>query len=310
MPQSMSAIRLDQALAALFPDYSRSRLQQWVKAGRVKVDGEVLRAKDKVYEGQEITMEVEAEPLQQDRPQAIPLSLVFEDDHILVVDKPPGLVVHPAAGNRDGTLVNALLHHDPGLAAVPRAGVVHRLDKDTSGLLVVARTLPAHTHLVAALQARAFAREYEAIVVGVMTAGGRVEANIGRHPVDRKRMAVVAGGKPAVTHFSVRERFRAHSHLQVRLETGRTHQIRVHLAHLHYPLVGDPVYGKPARVPKGVSEPLAHVLRGFNRQALHARRLGLHHPLSGEWMEWESPRPSDLQGLLEALRSDRDDVFQ
>jgi 23S rRNA pseudouridine1911/1915/1917 synthase len=221
-----------------------------------------------------------------------------------VINKPPGLVVHPAAGNPDGTLQNALLHHDPALAALPRAGIVHRLDKDTSGLMMVARNLVAHKRLVAALQAREIRREYLAVVCTVLTAGGEVEAPIGRHPVDRKRMAVVAGGKPARTHYRVVERYRAHTLLRLRLETGRTHQIRVHMAHIHCPVVGDPVYGGRPRLPRGAGEALRTVLQNFRRQALHAERLALVHPGSGEPVSWEAPVPPDMQALIETLRTD------
>jgi 23S rRNA pseudouridine1911/1915/1917 synthase len=239
----LAGLRLDQALAKLFPDYSRSRLQRWIKDGHVLVNGAVCRPKDTVFEADIIALTVVEEPEIEWRPQAIPLDLVYEDEAVLVINKPAGLVVHPGAGNVDGTLSNALLYYDPEIAKVPRAGVVHRLDKDTSGLLVVARTLTAQKHLVEQLQDRAFEREYEALTVGVMTAGGTVDAPIGRHPSNRLRMAVVPGGKEAITHYRVVERFRAHTHVRVKLETGRTHQIRVHMAHIHYPLVGDPVHG-------------------------------------------------------------------
>ncbi|MEJ2646721.1 MAG: 23S rRNA pseudouridine(1911/1915/1917) synthase RluD [Gammaproteobacteria bacterium] len=304
IPDTLAGRRLDQALAELFPDYSRSRLQQWTRAGKVRVDGRPGQVKERVAGGEQVDVDAQLEAEVAPAPQPIPLAIVYEDEALLVIDKPVGLVVHPAAGNRDGTLQNALLHHDPGLAAVPRAGLVHRLDKDTSGVLVVARTLTAHKRLVEQLQARAFQREYEAVVWGVLTAGGTVDAPIGRHPVDRKRMAVVAGGKPAVTHYRVAERFRAHSRLRVHLETGRTHQIRVHMASVRHPLVGDPVYGGRLRIPAGATEALVAALRGFKRQALHAARLGLVHPLTGESMEWHSPLPADMVGLLEVLRAD------
>ncbi len=306
VPESAAGRRLDQALAELFPDFSRSRLQQWIKAGEVTVDGVAETRPRARLEGGE-TVEVEAELPREARcePQDIPLDILYEDDAILVLNKPAGLVVHPAAGNPDGTLQNALLHHDPALAAVPRAGIVHRLDKDTSGLMVVARTLAAHHALVGQLQSRSVGREYLAVAVGVMTGGGTVEQPIGRHPVDRKRMAVVAhGGKPAVTHYRVVERFRGHTLLRVRLETGRTHQIRVHLAWLKHPLAGDPVYGGRPRLPAGASALLRETLLAFRRQALHAGRLSLVHPASGESMSWEAPPPEDFRALLEALRAD------
>lgn len=294
--------RLDQALPLLFPDFSRSRLQQWIKQGLVTLDGKVCRPRDKVSGGETVDLEALLEDQVECCPQNIPLDLVYEDDQIIVVNKPVGLVVHPAPGNPDGTMQNALLYHDPELIQLPRAGIVHRLDKETSGLLVVARTIGAHRFLVEKLQAREFEREYHAIVTGVMTAGGTVDEPIGRHPIHRTRMAVVFNGKPAVTHYRVLERFRAHTYVKVKLETGRTHQIRVHLAHIRYPLVGDPVYSGRLRLPAGASEQLKDELRKFKRQALHARRLGLVHPGTGEWMEWEAPVPEDMESLLVVLR--------
>lgn len=304
VPEELAGQRLDQALAQLFSQFSRSRLQQWLKQGCVLVDGRQLRPRDKVYGGEqvEITAILEAEGEWQ--PQAIELDIVYEDDALIVINKPAGLVVHPAAGNPEGTMLNALLHHDPALATVPRAGIVHRLDKDTTGLLVVARTLESQKQLVEQLQARTFQREYQAVVNGVITAGGKVEAPVGRHPVQRKRMAVVNNGKPAITHYRVEQRFRAHTWLRVRLETGRTHQIRVHMAHLHHPLVGDPLYGGRLRIPKGCSEALRETLRGFKRQALHASRLGLCHPLTGEMISWQQPLPVDMAELIRQLQQD------
>ncbi len=296
--------RLDQVLAELFPDYSRSRLTQWLKDGRVLVDGKSRKPRDKMVGGESLVLTVELERDERFDPEPIPLDIVYEDESIIVINKPAGLVVHPAAGNWQGTLLNALLHHDPELAAVPRAGIVHRLDKLTSGLLVVARTLEAQTSLVAQLQERTLTREYDAVVNGVLTGGGRVDEPIGRHPVDRKRMAVTHSGKPAVTHYRVAERFRAHTHIKVKLETGRTHQIRVHMAHLRYPLVGDPVYGGRLRLPPASGELLQQTLRRFPRQALHASRLGLDHPRSGEYMEWQVPLPQDMLSLLDVLRQD------
>jgi len=304
VPADAAGQRLDQVLAALFPDFSRTRLQQWLRAGHVRVDGRSLRARDKVWGGEHISVTAMVEVEVPWRGEAMPLDILYEDSALIVVNKPPGLVVHPGAGNREGTLVNALLHHAPELANVPRAGVVHRLDKDTSGLLVVVRTLAAHTHLVAQLQARSVKREYFAIVVGVMTAGGTIEAPVGRHPSERTRMAVVHSGREAVTHYRVLERFRGHTYLRVNLETGRTHQIRVHMAHLHYPLVGDPTYGGRLRLPADSSSALQAALRHFKRQALHAGVLGLIHPESGAALQWAAPLPGDMQQLLEALRSD------
>jgi len=304
-----AGMRLDQTLVALLPDYSRARLQHWIKKGLVTVDGRtVVRPREKMLGGEKIELEAQLDDQVECRPQPIPLEICYEDDSMLVVNKPAGLVVHPAAGNPDGTLQNALLHLDSKLIQLPRAGIVHRLDKDTSGLLVVARTLQAHKSLVAQLQSRSVKREYRAFVTGVLTAGGRIDQPIGRHPQQRTRMAVVVGGKTAVTHYRVLKRFRAHSYVKVNLETDRTHQIRVHMAHIHYPLVGDPVYGGRLRIPAGVSAGLEGTLRGFRRQALHARRLGLEHPVTGEWMEWETKLPDDMAGLLEVLKRDAADA--
>jgi 23S rRNA pseudouridine1911/1915/1917 synthase len=305
---ALAGQRLDQALASLFDGFSRSRLQQWIREGRVLVDGKVLRARDRVCGGERVELEAVLEPRGEAQPEDIPLHIVYRDEALLVVDKPASLVVHPAAGNWEGTLQNALLHFDPGLAVLPRSGIVHRLDKDTTGLLVVARTLVAHKRLVAALAARVVTREYRAIVVGVPTAGGTVEAPIGRHPTARTRMAVVQHGRPATTHYRVLERFRAYALLEVNLETGRTHQIRVHLAHIRHPIVGDPVYAGRLRLPSGATPLLVEALSGFGRQALHAHRLALAHPVTGEWMEWEAPMPPDMQALLEALRTDAEET--
>lgn len=298
--------RLDQALASLFPDYSRSRIKEWILAERVKVDGQlVARPREKVYTGQMLEIDAVLEDEVVFEAQDIKLNIVFEDEHILVIDKPAGLVVHPGAGNPNGTVLNALLHHYPDIAEVPRAGIVHRLDKDTTGLMVIAKTVPAQTHLVASLQARKITREYEAIAMGCFTAGGRVEAAIGRDKVNRVKMAVATtGGKHAVTHYRVAEKFRAHTRLRLRLETGRTHQIRVHMAHIGHILVGDPVYGGRPRPPKGASEKLIATLRAFKRQALHAVMLRLTHPISGELMEWHAPVPADMVELTQVLRDD------
>ena len=304
MSGDLAGLRLDQALAELLPEFSRSRLQSWIKAGRVTLDGAPCQVRDKVLGGESVELLVVLEDQVELRPQAIALNIVYQDPDLLVVDKPPGLVVHPAAGNRNGTLQNGLLHYDPRLARIPRCGIVHRLDKDTSGLLVVARSLRAHSSLVAQLQARSVKRQYLAVVTGLPVAGATVDAPIGRHPTQRTRMAVTPRGKPAVTHYRVRERYRAHSLLEVRLETGRTHQIRVHLAHVHYPILGDPVYGGRLRLPAGAGEALIEALRVFRRQALHAERLSICHPGSGEQMTWQAPLPQDMQGLLDILRED------
>jgi len=295
-------MRLDQCLAEVFPDYSRSKLQTWIKAGRVLVDGEVMKGREKLDGGEEIELDAEAERVIEYAPQEIPLDIVYEDRSLLIVNKPAGLVVHPAVGNWDGTLVNALLNHAPNLDTLPRAGIVHRIDKDTSGLLMIAKTLQAHNSLVEQLQARSIHREYLALVKGWMTAGGTVDEPIGRHPVDRKRNAVVKrGGKEAITHYRLEQRFKRHTLIRVKLETGRTHQIRVHMSHINYPLVGDQVYGGRFQMPADCNPALAEALRNFKRQALHAAKLGLEHPETGEYCEWEQPIPEDMQNLLKLL---------
>ena len=302
IPENAAGRRFDQVLAELFSDYSRSRLQQWVRDGAVLLDDRCVEAKYRVSGGEWVEIVAELPEDSEVLPQAIPLDVRYEDKHLLVINKPAGLVVHPAAGNRDGTLQNALLHYDARLAALPRAGIVHRLDKDTSGLMVVARQLSAHKSLVEQLQARSVHREYLALVQARVTASGHVDAPIGRHPRDRLRMAVVESGKPAVTHYRVLERFPAHTLVEARLETGRTHQIRVHMAYIHHPLVGDPLYGGRFRLPAGASEALAEALRKFRRQALHARRLEFIHPASGEPVGWEAELPVDFEHLLAVLR--------
>ena len=296
--------RLDQVAAQLFPDFSRSRLQGWIKDGSLLVDGERKRTRDSVYGGEELTLDAEREVQGEWQPEAIELDILYEDSALLVINKPAGLVVHPAAGHQDGTLLNALLHHCPELAKVPRAGIVHRLDKDTTGLMVVAKTIESQTDLVAQLQARTVSREYECVVTGVMTAGGKVDQPIARHGTQRQKMAVVAGGKQAISHYRVINRFRAHTHVKVKLETGRTHQIRVHMSYIHFPLVGDPVYGGRLRIPPGASPELIKELREFPRQALHARRLELEHPDDGRHMSWQVPLREDMQHLLALLRED------
>lgn len=307
VPAAMTGLRLDQAAAELFADFSRERLKAWIREGALTLNGQAARPRAPVMAGATLALWAVLEESRAWQAEAIPLAIVHEDEALLVIDKQAGLVVHPAAGNETGTLLNALLHHAPGLAALPRAGIVHRLDKDTSGLMVVAKTLEAQTALVEQLQARTVKREYDAVVGGAMIAGGRVDAPIGRHPVDRKRQAVVAsGGKPAVTHYRVVERFRGHTHVRCRLETGRTHQIRVHLAHLRFPLVGDQLYGGRLKLPAGASDELKRALRGFSRQALHARRLAFVHPENGQTARFASELPEDLSLLLDRLRDDRE----
>jgi len=300
----MFGMRLDQAVAQLFPDYSRSRLQGWIKEGVLTVDGKVLRTRDKLAGGEQIRVRTELQRMENHEAEPIPLDIIYEDESILVVNKPAGLVVHPAAGHASGTLMNALLHHCPDIAQVPRAGIVHRLDKDTTGLMVVAKTIAAQTDIVAQLQERSMGREYEAVVNGVMTGGGCVDEPMGRHSKNRQKMAVVGLGKEAITHYRVLEKFRAHTHIRLKLETGRTHQIRVHMAHINYPLVGDPLYGGRFRMPRGASGAMQRVLRQFQRQALHAKKLELYHPESGELMSWEIDLPEDMQQLLAVLKQD------
>jgi 23S rRNA pseudouridine1911/1915/1917 synthase len=304
VPDTCAGRRLDAVLAELFPEYSRSRLSAWIKSGDVAVDGAPARPRDPVRGGETLTLNAVEEVQTHAVAEDIPLDVLYEDEHVFVLDKPAGLVVHPGAGNPAGTLVNALLHRDPGLDKLPRAGIVHRLDKDTSGVMVVARTLPAHTALVAQLSAREVHRQYLAIVVGALVSGGTVAAAIDRHPRDRLRMAVREDGKDAVTHYRLRERFRAHTALECRLETGRTHQIRVHMAHLKHPIVGDPLYGGSLKLPKGASEALIAALRGFRRQALHAEVLAFAHPITGEPVRCEAPVPEDMQQLMRLLRED------
>lgn len=306
IPAEQGGSRADIALAALWPDFSRARIQQWIRSGRITVDGLVLRPRDPLAPGAKAVLDAVLEPVGDDEPEPIPLAVVHEDEAILVVDKPAGLVVHPGAGNRAGTLVNALLHRAPGLINLPRAGLVHRLDKDTSGLLVIGKTVAAHTRLVEMMQAREIGREYRAVVAGVPTGGGTIDEPISRHTTDRTRMAVREGGRRAVTHFRVLERFRAHSYLAVELETGRTHQIRVHLTHRRLPIVGDPVYGRRRILPKEPDAGLIAALQDFRRQALHAARLAFPHPVGGTPMVFEAPLPADLSRLLDAMRADAD----
>ncbi|HFQ4855786.1 TPA: 23S rRNA pseudouridine(1911/1915/1917) synthase RluD [Vibrio vulnificus] len=297
--------RLDQAIAELFADFSRSRLKEWLLDGKVTVDGNVVtKPRMKVMGGEVITVLAELEDEVRWEAQDIPLDIVYEDDDILVINKPRDFVVHPGAGTPDGTVLNALLFHCPEVAEVPRAGIVHRLDKDTTGLMVVAKTVPAQTRLVRALQKRNITREYEAIAIGRMTAGGKVDKPIGRHATKRTLMAVSPMGKPAVTHFRVAEHFREHTRIRLRLETGRTHQIRVHMSYLQHPLLGDAAYGGRARIPAGASEDVTAMIRNFDRQALHAVMLRFEHPITGEEMEFHAPVPDDMVELTETLRRD------
>lgn len=304
LPADAAGLRLDQALARLLPQHSRASLQLWVRAARVQVDGRIPRVSEKVRGGEHVQILIPNTPAGDWAAEAIPLDIVYEDDDLLVLNKPAGLVVHPGAGNPEGTMLNALLHHAPMLNKLARAGIVHRLDKETSGLLVVAKTETARLDLIEQLKARTLKREYLALVQGLLVAGGTVNAPIGRHTQVRTRMAVNEGGRPAVSHYRIEKKYRAHTLLRVRLESGRTHQIRVHMAHLKHPLVGDPVYGGRLHLPRGASTALIAALQGFKRQALHAARLGLVHPVSGKNVEWEAPMPEDMRALLKVLEKD------
>jgi len=303
-----AGLRLDQALARALPQYSRARLQSWIEAGAVKVDGRQPRPRDKVQGGEHVRIEARLEPETRVAAEDLPVDVVYKDKGIFILNKPAGLVVHPGAGNANHTLQNALLALDPKLSLVPRAGLVHRLDKDTSGLMVVARTPEAHAALVEAISSRDVERAYLAICVGVMTGGGTVDEPIGRHRTLRVRMAVRPDGREAVTHYRVLKRFRGHTFVRAELETGRTHQIRVHLDHIGFPLVGDPVYGTRRRIPKGAGTALIAALDNFKRQALHATRLALEHPLTGKTLEWEAPVPPDMAALLKTLETDAKDA--
>ncbi|MBA6335583.1 MULTISPECIES: 23S rRNA pseudouridine(1911/1915/1917) synthase RluD [unclassified Colwellia] len=305
VPETCLGKRFDQTLAEMFPEYSRSRIKEWILAGHVTLNGAILIIpREKMFGGEVIKISTEVEGDVRFEPQNIPLNIVYEDDDIIVINKPAGFVVHPGAGNPDGTVLNALLYHCPQLDVVPRAGIVHRLDKDTTGLMVIAKTIAAQTNLVDAIQEREITREYEAIANGLMTAGGMVDEPIGRHSTKRTHMAVSPFGRPSVTHYRVMEKFRLHTRLRLRLETGRTHQIRVHMAHITHPLIGDPNYGGRPRPPKNATEDLRDLLRSFKRQALHAAMLSLFHPITGEEMTWHAPIPEDMVNLTNVLRED------
>ncbi|CAN4272257.1 RluA Pseudouridylate synthases, 23S RNA-specific [Methylophilaceae bacterium] len=304
IPNDLGGLRLDVALQRLLPEHSRSRLQAWIKDGLVTVAGLASTSKTKVWGGEAVVVQVQIKPEQQAfQAENIPLNIVFEDQHILVINKPAGMVVHPAAGNWTGTLLNALLFHAPELKDLPRAGIVHRLDKDTSGLLVVAKTLAAQTNLVRQLQARTVKREYRAIVWGQIWRNGMIDQPIGRDPRSRTKMAINRAGKPAITRYEMLERFSVQTYMRCNLETGRTHQIRVHMQYLKAPIVGDPVYGFRGIVPiRAMTQTLRDAVSQFKRQALHAIKLGLLHPASNEFVEWQIELPDDMKALLEAMR--------
>ena len=304
VPDASTGHRLDVVAAELFPGFSRSRLSEWIKTGRLLLNGEQVRPRDPVFGGQLLTLNAEMEDQTTAEPEDIPLDVLYEDAHVLVINKPAGLVVHPGAGNHSGTLVNALMFRYPEAAQLVRAGIVHRLDKDTSGVMVVARTVEAQTALVEQLSARDVHRQYLAVVSGSLVAGGTADFPIDRHPRDRLKMGVREDGKEAITHYRLRERFRAHTVLECRLETGRTHQIRVHMAHLKQPIIGDPLYGGSLKLPRGATEELVTALRGFKRQALHAEVLEFTHPVTGEPVRCTAPVPADMQALIAALRED------
>ena len=305
IPEHLAGHRLDQALAAMFPEYSRNRLKAWLLEGFITVGERRMRPRDPVAGGETVTLVAQQEAEVTSRPEAMPLEIVHEDAAILVINKPPGLVVHPGAGNTHGTLMNGILHHVPDAAELPRAGIVHRLDKDTSGLLLIARNLRSHTELTRALAERRISRHYIAICSGALTGGGTIDAPIGRHPVDRKRMTVTEKGRPAITHYRVLERFPGHTYISVQLDTGRTHQIRVHFAHRRHALVGDRTYGGRLTLPRNAGEKLIAALRAFRRQALHASELHLAHPESGEQLTFAAEAPADFTALLDALRADQ-----
>ncbi len=304
IPDEMTGLRLDQALSKLLPDYSRTQIQEWIRNHEISLDGKSSKTKHIVLGGETVIVEAALKPQPTWGAENIALDVIYEDDALLVINKPIGMVVHPAAGNYSSTLLNALLHHAPALQELPRAGIIHRLDKDTSGLLVIAKTPAALTHLSAQLKERTVSRIYHAVVCGILTSGGKVDAPISRHGIQRKRMAVNPEGKKAITHYRIIERYRAHTRVKVQLETGRTHQIRVHMAHIHFPILGDPVYSGRLQIPKESTPELIAKLRQFKRQALHAYELGLIHPTTLQPMVWRAPIPEDMQSLIDCLRND------
>lgn len=308
VPDELRGLRLDQALAKLLPDFSRTQIQEWIKNKALTANDQHPKARDTVNGGEHIVIQAMQKIQPAWEAQAIALNIVHEDEALLVINKPAGLVVHPAAGNPHSTLLNALLHYLPALSTLPRAGIIHRLDKDTSGLLVIAKTPFALTHLSRQMKARKISRIYQAIICGLLTSGGSVNAPIDRHPIQRKRMSVSDSptAKPAITHYRVIERYRAHTRIKVQLETGRTHQIRVHMAHIRHAILGDPLYGGRLQLPRGASAPLIEELRAFKRQALHACELGLLHPVTQQALTWQAPLPDDMQQLITTLKKDQE----
>jgi 23S rRNA pseudouridine1911/1915/1917 synthase len=304
IPTEMNGMRLDQALAKLLPDYSRTQIQEWIKQGSVLLNEKVPTPRTTVIGTETVTIDATLKPQPTFAAQAIDLNIVYEDEHLLVINKAVGMVVHPAAGNFDSTLLNALLHHAPVLQQLPRAGIIHRLDKDTSGLLVIAKTPASLTHLSRQLKKHSMQRIYQAIVCGVMASGGTVDQPIARHPIVRKKMTVIETGKPSVTHYRVVEKYRAHTRLKLQLETGRTHQIRVHMAYINYPILGDPTYGGRFQIPKKSSQELIDAIRQFKRQALHACELSFVHPATSKEVKFEAPLPADMQHLIQLLKKD------
>lgn len=304
IPDEMSGMRLDQALANILPEYSRSILQNWIRDDRIKINNRSMRPRDHVHGGEQVEIWAETVPQTLDSPENIPLDIIFEDEHIIIINKPAGLVVHPGAGNPQHTLVNALLHHDQKFTQIPRAGIVHRLDKQTTGLMIIARTLQSHTYLVNQLRARNIQRQYIALVNGILITGGSIEQPIGRHPRHRTKMTVVHNGRPAKTHYRINRKYKHHTQLQISLETGRTHQVRVHMEWLGHAIISDPVYRSQRVLSKGMSPGLANIIKAFPRQALHACVLKFSHPQSHEILEWQQPVPADMSELINALETD------
>jgi 23S rRNA pseudouridine1911/1915/1917 synthase len=302
IPEELAGKRLDQALSQLYPEHSRSRIQSWIKAGDVSVNNLSYKQRYEVNFGDVIDINTEINNVDKYQAEAIDLNIIHEDDALIIINKPAGLVVHPGAGNPNHTLVNALLNFDENLGAIPRAGIIHRLDKETTGVMVVARTLESHTYLVNKLQSRDIKREYQTIVCGRLTAGGSIENQIGRHPIHRTKMAVTNSGKTATTHYRVLNRYQHYTHLRVQLETGRTHQIRVHMSHIKHPIVGDPVYGNNNSIRKGVNSSLREFIKNFKRQALHAYMLELPHPVTRNIMKFNAELPDDMKTLIKALK--------